>query len=92
MALMRSCLTRPEADRTVRDDVLRSVTAGVARAIGGADAELRAGLMAACLMGLGLARYLLEIPAVAGAPRADIERLLEPALRALLDPPAQSAD
>ncbi|HJX42507.1 MAG TPA: TetR family transcriptional regulator [Geodermatophilus sp.] len=92
VALMRSCLTHPEANRTLRDDVMCSVAAGVADRIGGEDAELRAGLLAACVMGLGLSRYLLQIPAVAGASRADIERLLEPALRALIDPPAQPAD
>jgi AcrR family transcriptional regulator len=85
VALMRSCLTHPEANRTLRDDVMCSVAAGVAERIGGEDAELRAGLLAACVMGLGLSRYLLQIPAVADASRADIERLLEPALRALLD-------
>ncbi|HYO37180.1 MAG TPA: TetR family transcriptional regulator [Geodermatophilus sp.] len=88
VALMRSCLTHPEANRTLRDDVMCSVAAGVAERIGGEDAELRAGLLAACVMGLGLSRYLLEIPAVAEASRADIERLLEPALRALIDPRA----
>ncbi len=87
VALMRSCLTHPEANRAVRDDVMCSVTTEVARTIGGEDAELRAGLMAACLMGLGLARYLLEFPGVAEASRADVERLFEPALRALLDQP-----
>jgi AcrR family transcriptional regulator len=87
VALMRNCLTHPEANRTLRDDVLCSIAAGVARTIGGEDAELRAGLLAACVMGLGMARYLLQVPAVTAASRADIERLLEPALRALLDPP-----
>jgi AcrR family transcriptional regulator len=92
VALMRSCLTHPEANRTLRDDVMCSVAAGVADRIGGEDAELRAGLLAACVMGLGLSRYLLQIPAVAEASRADIERLLVPALRTLLDPPAQPVE
>jgi AcrR family transcriptional regulator len=92
IALMRSCLTHPEANRTLRDDVMCSVAAGVAERMGGEDAELRAGLLAACVMGLGLSRYLLQVPAVAEASRADIERLLEPALRALLDPPDRPAD
>jgi AcrR family transcriptional regulator len=87
VALMRNCLTHPEARRMMRDDVMCHVTDRVARTIGGEDAELRAGLMSACLMGLGLARYLFDMPAVARASRSDIERLLEPALRALVDPP-----
>ncbi len=91
IALMRSCLTHPEANRTLRDDVMCSVSSGVADRIGGEDADLRAGLLAACVMGLGLSRYLLQIPAVTDASRADIERVLEPALRALLDPPDRPA-
>ncbi len=87
VALARSCLTHPEAGRIMRDDVMCSVTAGVARTIGGDDAELRAGLMAACLLGLSMTRYLFEVPAVAGASREDIERLMEPVLRTLVDSP-----
>jgi hypothetical protein len=34
---------------------------------------------------VGLARYLLELPGLAEAARADVERLMEPALRAILD-------
>jgi AcrR family transcriptional regulator len=87
VALMRSCLTHPEASRIMRDEVMCDRAAGVARTIGGDDAELRAGLLGACMMGLGLARYLLEIPAVADASSEDVVRLMEPALRALVDPP-----
>ena len=87
VALMRSCLTHPEAARVVRDEVMCERVAGVARTLGGDDAELRAGLIGACMMGLTMARYLLEIEPVASASRADLERLLEPALRALSDPP-----
>ena len=87
VALMRSCLTHPEAGRIMRDEVMCDRAAGVARTIGGDDAELRAGLLGACMIGLGMARYLLEIPAVADASREDVLRLMEPALRALVDPP-----
>ncbi len=87
VALLRNCLTHPEAQRVMRDDVMCHVTARVAETIGGDDAELRAGLLSACVMGLGLARYLFDMPAVATASRAQIEQLVEPALRALVDPP-----
>lgn len=87
VALMRNCLTHPEAARIMRDEVMCERSAAVARTIGGDDAELRAGLVGAVLIGLGMARYVLELPAVAGADRDDVQRLLEPALRALLAPP-----
>ena len=87
VALMRNCLTHPEASRIMRDEVMCERAASVARTIGGDDAELRAGLIGACLIGLGMARYLLEIPAVANASRDDVARLMEPVLQALVDPP-----
>lgn len=88
VALMRSCLTHPEANRVMRDEVMCERASAVARTIGGDDAELRAGLIGACLMGLGLTRYVLEVPAVADASHEDVQRLMEPVLRALVDPPA----
>ena len=87
VALMRNCLTHPEASRIMRDEVMCDRAAGVARTIGGDDAELRAGLFGACMIGLGMARYLLEIPVVAQASQEDLQRLMEPVLRALVDPP-----
>jgi AcrR family transcriptional regulator len=86
IALMRSCLTHPEAARVVRDEVMCDRVAAVARTIGGPDGELRAGLLGATLIGLTMARHVLEMEPVASASRADVERLLEPALRALVGP------
>jgi AcrR family transcriptional regulator len=85
IALMRNFLTHPEANRIMRDEVMCKLSAGMAGTIGGADARLKAALVAACVAGVGLARYLLEIPGLAEAERADVERLMEPALRAVLD-------
>lgn len=89
VTLMRNCLTHPAAAAVMRDEVMCERAAGVARTLGGDDAELRAGLIGACLMGLGMARYLIELPAVAAASQEDVQRLMEPVLRALVDPPAQ---
>ena len=61
--------------------------AAVASTIGGEDAELRAGLIGACMIGLGMARYLLEIEPVASASQEDVRRLLEPLVQALADGP-----
>lgn len=87
VALLRACLTHPEAARVMRDEVMCDRMHAVAATIGGDDAELRAGLVGACLMGLTMARHLLAVEPVASADRADIERLLEPALRALVAGP-----
>jgi AcrR family transcriptional regulator len=87
IALMRNCLTHPAAATIMRDEVMCKRSEGVAQSIGGAEAELRAGLVGACMMGLGMARYLLELPAVAQASPEDIERLMTPVLKALTEPP-----
>jgi AcrR family transcriptional regulator len=84
-ALARNFLTHPEAHRIMRDDVMCSLITGLAGKIGGDDAELKAALVMACTVGMALSRYLLQIPGLATAARADIERILEPALRAVLD-------
>jgi AcrR family transcriptional regulator len=85
-ALLRSCLTHPAAQVILRDQVMRDALARLAAAIGGPDAELRAAMVNALTLGLTISRYLLEVPAAAAADAADLERVLTPALRALIDP------
>lgn len=87
VALLRNCLTHPSASRIMRDEVLCERAAAVAATLSGDDGELRASLFGACMMGLGLARYLLELEPLASASREDVHRLMEPVLRALVDPP-----
>jgi AcrR family transcriptional regulator len=84
VTLLRNFLTHPEANRIMRDDVMCALIRDLAATIGGTDAELRAALLMSSVFGMALARYVLELPGLAGADRADIERLLEPALRALV--------
>jgi AcrR family transcriptional regulator len=86
--LFRNCLTHQSALGIMRDDVMCEPQAMIARTIGGPDGELRAGLLGATMIGLTIAKYLLEIPSVAGASRADIERIMLPALQALVAPDA----
>jgi AcrR family transcriptional regulator len=86
IALLRNCLTHESALGIMRDDVMCEPQAMIANTIGGVDADLRAGLLGATMIGLTIAKYLLEIPSVAGASREDIERIMAPALRALVDP------
>jgi AcrR family transcriptional regulator len=84
VALLRNFLTHPEANRIMRDEVLCSLIRDLAQTIGGEDAELKAALLMSCVAGMSLARYVLELPGLAGASRTDVERLLLPALQALL--------
>ena len=68
----------------MRDEVLCSLIRDLAGTIGGTDAEVRAALLMSTVFGMALARYVLELPGLAGAGRADLERLLRPALEALV--------
>ena len=90
VALMRSCLTHPSALAAMRDEVMCERKEAVAAALDGDDVELRAGLFAACLIGLGMARYLIELEPVASASGEDLHRLMGPVLRALVDPAADA--
>ncbi len=86
IALLRNCLTHETALGIMRDDVMCEPQAMIARTIGGDDAELRAGLLGATMIGITIARYLLEIPAVRDASRADIERIMRPVLTQIVSP------
>ena len=86
IALLRNCLTHQSALGVMRDDVMCEPQAMIAKTIGGPEAELRAGLLGATMIGMTIARYLLEIPAVKDASREDIERVMAPVLRALVEP------
>ena len=85
VTLLRNFLTHPEANRILRDEVMCALIRDLARTIGGTDADLKAALLMSSVFGMALARYVLELPGLAGASRADVERLLRPALQAILD-------
>ncbi len=85
IALLRSSLTHPAALRALRDDVMGPTQAQVARTIGGEDAKLRAAVLNASTLGVTIARYLLEDPELAKASREDLERIMGPALQAIVE-------
>lgn len=70
-----------------RDGIAPDRSARVAAALDGHDAELRASLIGACMMGLALTRYVMSVEPLASASRDDVERLFEPVLRRLVEPP-----
>ncbi len=84
-ALLRSSLTHAGAGDVMREQVIGEPLARLGDAIGGPDAALRAALLNACTVGLTVSRYLLGIPALVEADPADLERVLVPALRALVE-------
>ncbi|MGB8652001.1 MAG: TetR family transcriptional regulator [Mycobacteriales bacterium] len=86
IALLRNCLTHESALGVMRDVVISEPQAMIARTIGGEEGDLRAGLLGATMIGITLARYLFETPAVKAASREDLERIMIPVLKALVEP------
>ncbi|MFE9997742.1 TetR/AcrR family transcriptional regulator [Streptomyces avermitilis] len=62
------------------------VAPALAAALGPELAACRAGLASAQLLGLGVTRYLLRLPAVTALTRDEIEDGLTPAIKAILEP------
>lgn len=90
LALMRNCLTHDQAAKVLRDDVMCHIQEAVASRIDTPDARLRAALLGATMIGLTIARYMLEIPDLAEASREDVERLMLPVLQQIVDPPVET--
>ena len=83
LAVLRAMPTHPEAARTVRDAIDEQV-ARISAVSKADDAQLRASLVLTMMLGIAIGRQILDVPALNGAEFTDIERLLRPALSALL--------
>ncbi|WP_406136652.1 TetR/AcrR family transcriptional regulator [Streptomyces sp. NBC_01089] len=84
-ALVRSMLTAPEAEASMRA-FLDERVANLSGAMGGEDAELRAALIVSSILGLTVARHFLKLDAFADASDADIARVARPWVTTGVDP------
>jgi AcrR family transcriptional regulator len=71
----------------LRDGFLRVVLKGLREALPPEEAELRAQLVAAQMLGLVVTRYVLELEPLASLPRAQVVDLVAPTLQRYLDGP-----
>src|SRR6476619_5491930 len=85
LVLMRSAVTNEHAAAQMRAIFAGQVAPALAAALGTDIAKRRAGMMSAQLLGLGLTRYLLRLPAVTALNREEVEDALTPAIRATLE-------
>ena len=85
LVLMRSAVTNEHAAAQMRVIFAGQVAPALAAALGPDLANRRAGVMSAQLLGLGLTRYLLRLPAVTALTREEIEDAITPAIRATLE-------
>ncbi|WP_133916234.1 TetR/AcrR family transcriptional regulator [Streptomyces sp. NBC_00582] len=86
LVLMRSAVTNEQAAARMHEIFAAQVAPALAAALGPDLAARRAGLVSAQLLGLGLTRYLLRLPAVTTLTPDEIEAGLAPAIHAVLHP------
>lgn len=86
LVLMRSAVTNEQAAARMHEIFAAQVAPTLAASLGAEAAAHRAGLVSAQLLGLGLTRYLLRLPAVTALTPDGIESGLAPAIQAVLGP------
>jgi AcrR family transcriptional regulator len=84
VALARSSMTSEEAARMLREFLGREVFGRVAASTGAADPQLRGALAASQMIGLVMARYVVRLPGLADASRAELVEHLGPVLQRYL--------
>lgn len=84
LVLLRSAITNERAAARTHEIFASQVAPALRAALGDELTERRAGMVSAQLLGLGLSRYLLRLPAVATLTPDEIEDTLAPAIRATL--------
>ena len=91
IALARSALTMPEVAEQVRGYVVTGIVGQLVRShphagrLGAGERRLRAGLIASQMLGLGITRYVVEVPGVAQAPVEVLVERLGPIIQGHLD-------
>lgn len=86
-SLVRAATSEPEAARLVRDRLTHELWAPLARQLEVGDAELRVSLVGSQIIGLVLARYVVQVEPLASLPPERVVSLIAPTLqRYLVDP------
>ncbi|WP_034261418.1 TetR family transcriptional regulator [Actinospica robiniae] len=76
-ARLPDAATEPESPETL--------AVRLSKAAPGPDAELRAGLTATMMLGVAIGRQMLDLPSLTQASVSDIQRVMQPALRAVME-------
>lgn len=88
-ALARTSFVNEAAADRWRDALTDTRVVPIADAVEGPDARLRAALVTAFMFGIHAHRGLLKLPDLSSATEQDIARYAQPAVEALLNPPAE---
>jgi len=82
LAMLRSMLTHPEAAEEIRTSS-RVYKDQISEAIPGAEADLRAEVVSAALVGIVLCRHLIKLDHLAEADPEQVVEILRPAVRSI---------
>jgi len=87
LGLVRAAMSTEDAASLLRSGLARMVMDTVAELLSDPDALLRSRLVASQLIGLAVARYLLELEPLASLPPAEVVTAVGPTLQRYLDGP-----
>jgi AcrR family transcriptional regulator len=83
-SLVRAAASEPEAARVVREIVTARVLIPIAESIAADQSELRASLINSQMVGLVMARYVIELEPLASLPRDEVVQAIAPNLQRYL--------
>jgi AcrR family transcriptional regulator len=86
-SLVRAATSEPEAARTVREIVTARVLTPIAETLAADQPKLRASLINSQMVGLVMARYILELEPLASLPREEVVEAIAPNLQRYLTGP-----
>lgn len=84
LGLLRSAVSNPEAARALRGLIARDVLEPVARAMDRPNAPLRATLVASHMIGLAMARYVVQVEPISDASPEELVRAVAPTIQRYL--------
>ena len=89
-AVIRAAASEPEVARMLRQFVAREVLPQVAELLGGEDAQFRINLVGSHIVGLVVARYILEFEPIASMAPGTVAAAVAPTLQRYLRGPLDS--
>jgi AcrR family transcriptional regulator len=81
LGIVRAATSDERAAEMLRAMIVGALTAGISSALGAPDAPLRANLVGAQIVGMGMARHVLRIEPLASTDAATVAGWLAPALQ-----------
>lgn len=88
LALFQAGSSASRAAVSIREFLEESIVDRIASTVGIPDARMRAALISAHLIGLGVMRYIVRLEPLASAPEDQVIRIYAPLIQSLLDPTA----